>query len=826
MRRDKDELFHDIVRAVGARPEAWPGDMGRAIQSGKKLGYTMAKHDSVSRHTVFTFLIVNGANPATVLEWLHRTQRVEVDALQELVTTLRALRGGTHRKWTWTIARDRFGRVCAQAPRAPPRLPATCSDADVEAAAAYARTHVAANRAEGAAGSDDAALATFASERTAYFCSTFPLESLARLLHRTTSPFHLREVAVGKTMLRARPVLDLSLLKWATAKNPTSLHLGPAHDEAQEPRLGARAEALGTELCLEIDDLPQSLGSDLSSELRWVWLHNALGIVLDVLRAFYGVERVLTFASGNRGPHVWLLDPWILAQNTATRRAFLEELHTPERQAWWDASGVLSRCEVFYAEVVCLPREEGGFGLQGFRSPTEIIKLTWPKFDKDVALDAKHLHRLPFSVHEKTSRIAIPFADLSTMPTCLEDQPRVDDPQLAERLKAPLQALQAVVAALDGDALLRPAAEVGVKRDAVPTSAWALRYADKKRKWNAGDSQESNAALTIKLAPLRLDTNAVREWRDLLVATAADATADPRNFDADLTALARTARAPHPPQEQHEGMEVNAWRERFRREVGRLDLLIAANVATLTNVVVADDAGARLAVRHPEIGQRNFMKTIASVTRHRITGQLLELDVSGAHPAAAWSAMVLMHGADEAARRSPCLRLVVTDRAAAVARLLAEYKGATPPTPAEAKTKLLRSLNQSKDDKTHAMRKPFLKSLVEERDEMEVALLAFPPLQNVVDKIREKARAGGKSSTLLSLLMQAAENHAVVEAIPELAALGWKCEAVLNDALLLRAHRDGLHAEAHYEVARKAMQDVAGRLGMNVSVKIDHRPRV
>ena len=185
-----------------------------------------------------------------------------------------------------------------------------------------------------------------------------------------------------------------------------------------------------------------------------------------------------------------------------------------------------------------------------------------------------------------------------------------------------MQALRAVVAALDGDALLRPAAEVGVKRDALPTSAWALRHADKKRKWDAGGSQDNGAVSTIKLAPLRLDTDAVHEWRDLLVATVADATADPRNFDADLTALARTARAPQPQQpqpQQQEGAEANAWRDRFRREIGRLDLLITANVATLTNIVVADEAGARLTVNHPEIGQRNFMKTVASVTRHRLS---------------------------------------------------------------------------------------------------------------------------------------------------------------------------------------------------------------
>ena len=51
---------------------------------------------------------------------------------------------------------------------------------------------------------------------------------------------------------------------------------------------------------------------------------------------------------------------------------------------------------------------------------------------KAVATEAAHLHRLPFSVNEKTGRVAVPFVlapPFEGLPRAMEDMPMVDDPE-------------------------------------------------------------------------------------------------------------------------------------------------------------------------------------------------------------------------------------------------------------------------------------------------------------------------------------------------------------------------------------------------------------
>jgi hypothetical protein len=784
-------LRRRVEVAIGAPIGSWPPRIADVIRSGSKLGYNAKKHLSLSRHVVWVFLLHHGVPPALAMEWLHTSGRVDADSLHELLGTLRALRGGMYRNPTTSLRNHRV---------TPATLPETSHD--ITDVVAYAHEH----GTRRGMGSDADGGSEFASERTTYLARLCPLDDVARLLHRRSSPFHMREVSAGKTapIGRARPVLSLDWLRWAATTRGTSLHAGVAHDGAtQTPLLGNQQTPLRTELCLEIDEVPTALPND--DRLRWVWLKHALGVVLDVLRTAYGFEHVLTFASGNRGPHCWLLDERVLEQTTAQRRALFHELQTPTEQPWW--RDVRDRCRRFHDEVLVAPCTDGGFGLaQPAARPDEqqhLANLTWPRFDAGVVLGATHTHRVPFSVHETTMRIAVPFRGLEAMPASTEEMPHVCDPALGDKLAAPLAVLRATINELEAAQLLAPTS-VATAVAAIDGAPWVVQAAERKRKRDAAPPECVDTRVT--LAPLRLNLEAMRAWREALLAAAADPSVIPS--DAALAALAKRA---------DDGDE----RARLEREVKRLDVLLGSKTDRLENVVVTNDAGARMSVWHPAISQHDFVRTVAPSTRHAITGhQLLELDISAAHPSTAWGALVAKHGATEAERRCPCLAMVVTDRERAVATVVEQYHGRC--APADAKTKILRSLNQSANDETHAHRKPFLRALVEERPAMETALREFAPLSSIVDAIEAKARKSGKETTLLSLLMQATENAVIVASIPRLAALGWACVGVISDAVLL----EGGPVQEAPEVARKAMEDVGAAMDVPLRVKIDHVPCV
>jgi hypothetical protein len=544
----REQVIHSM-EANGLGCTFWPRKIQEVIGRGSKLGHTADKYDSLPRIVVWVFLLHNGAPPAVALEWLHTTGRVSADALDDMVRMLKKLRDGAltsnGQAFTTTCLRGSLPKDEVTA-----TLPTTSRDG-VDAADDYAKQHGAqsgADLADGSAASDEASgEAPLAKERAAYFEQLFPLTELATLLHRRESPFHLREITVGKEKpaFRCQPILSVGKLEWTARKRGTSLHAGSAHDaETQEPLLGC-APALRTELCLEIDDLPTELVVGLSDSQRWRWLKHALGVVTDVLRTEYGVQHLLTFASGNKGPHCWLLDGFVLDQSASDRRALFEALETPTRQAWWrggGGGGYAERCTRFYTDVLLAPVSEGGFGLaERERSEREIAALTWPVFDRDVALGAKHTHRLPFSVHEKSMRIAVPFASVDAMPTCLEGMPHVTDPSLAIKLEAPLEAMRAVVAGLWGAQLLLPHAELSKPVSPVATASWAKKAAEKaaerKRK---RDETFPRAASVKSTATSRPRTGRVVELRltepkDALLASLQPALAARAERDADAS---------------------------------------------------------------------------------------------------------------------------------------------------------------------------------------------------------------------------------------------------------------------------------------------------
>lgn len=803
-----------IVKKMGIPMAYWPARYREVIEQRKTLGYTADKYASISRTAMYVFLVHNGAPPALTLQWLHESGRVAADALKDLVQVAYKLAAGQLRSpfnepfETQTVDLSN-GDVYAETRRAVAVLPLQ-SRADIVNAEAYAQLHGTGRMTTASHGGD---AMKFEDERRTYFEQHYDT-TVARmlfLLNRKESPLQVREVGIGKTspIFRARPILSVSQLRWALRKRNSSLHVGSAYDLiTQEPCDRDGGGPLRTELCLEIDELPKELAG-IPDALRWRWLRHALQGVVDVLQRVYGVKHMLLFSSGNKGPHCWLLDQFILQQSATERKAMFATLAHPTRQPWWDAQ----RSTDFYNNVLLASQADGGFGLvRRNRSADEIAALTWPAFDSGVALDKGHMHRMPFSVHESSMRIAIPFATVAEMPTCHEDAPLVTDPQLGAKLVAPISAMEGLLSRMQADDLLLPNASLATEFTPVTSASWSMRQATRK------GQREVDTSVT--LADMIIDVECMRELHDKLTAAVANPPTNPPELDADVCGVLSKAQA----------ASGSDWVSRLAREAQRLNLLRANNVHKLSNVVELNQAGGRLTIYHPEINQRNFFKGLAASTRHCITNhQLLELDISAAHVICAWAAVVAQHGETEARRVCPNLHLVATDRATAVQTLIGEYHATNRPSVADAKTNILRSLNQSASDDNHPLRKPFLKKLVEERESMTTALLEFEPVRPTAAAIQEKAAASGKTTTLLSLLMQEAEKAVIVRAIADLHKVGWETVGEVNDAILLR-HAKGSFATASdatnaANAARETMEGAGRAMGIPLVVKVDHLPR-
>ena len=204
-----------------------------------------------------------------------------------------------------------------------------------------------------------------------------------------------------------------------------------------------------------------------------------------------------------------------------------------------------SFCLPFYKDVSLKPLNEDGFGLKELqlpRSQAEIVALTWPCFDKEVALGKRHMHRMPFSVHEKSSRVAIPFESLDDMPTCVEDMPRVDDTMLGEKLRRPVRALQNVVERLKTSDLLATTT-LSSEIKAMATAAVASTQKTKKRK-----CYDTTSSLT----PLKIDLESVSTWQAALVAKAASTTKHHPSDDDDMVSFLKKL-AVNEPEEKGKG---------------------------------------------------------------------------------------------------------------------------------------------------------------------------------------------------------------------------------------------------------------------------------
>ena len=524
-----------VEAAIGRPVDRWPAHYASAATA-PCLGFKAETHGSgASRLGLTLFCLHNRVPPSLYIEWLRERGCIKADAWSEIKHAVAKLSRGEALGSTWDLCERR--------------------DDDGGAAAGVARRRArrASRRLRRAQGTEARTARPPARRRPravrAYYARLYPFDAVARLLHRpsVSSPFPLRELAIDRCVLRSRPVLSLG--KWqSTARfghGAASLHVGPAYAaDTQVARLDDCA--LGTELVLELDELP----TGIEESARWTWMRHATEVTLHVLREWFGLGDVFGFASGNRGPHFWLLDAAVLQQTKAERAAFFERLSRPcEHEGWSDL-----------AERYLLPFYHSTVTTNGAAAPSdvELARLAYPTFDRAVATDPAHLHRLPFSVNEKTGRVAVPFVlapPFEGLPRAMEDMPRVDDPELQRKLEAPLALLHAAAVEVGG---------VGATIADVPPLAdapWSQRGA-RKRKERSSDGSTAD----LPVSDLRVDVAATVAWLAALRAPAA--AGDAADLSTAITDESRALGGGAEPARGQRLARAAAQRGQHRREAG------------------------------------------------------------------------------------------------------------------------------------------------------------------------------------------------------------------------------------------------------------------
>ena len=737
-------MLRQVEIEVGQEVRKWPVKFATAARA-PRIGYREDKHASgTGRHAFCCFLLHNGCGAALLVKWLTMRGCVKKDAWSEIKATIQKLERGQACGSTWDLRTGRWVRAHMNDDKRK----------DVQRALEILPANVYAG-----AGGRKIDLCPQPSGCAAYYSRIFPLEDVARLLHRKFSPFQLREVALDSRVLRSRPALSLEKLHSSISQvKPTSVHVGAAYDpDSQAQRCG---EALGTELVLEIDDVPECAASD--DERRWAWLRHAVDITLYVLREFFGVHHVLTFASGNRGPHIWVLDCWVLKQSAIERSAFFDRLQRPTHEPWWN-NLARDRLLPFVEQHLIRPVSESGFGLQPEQGPLSADKLrllAYPEFDAAVATNSKHLHRLPFSVNEKSGRIAVPFAESTDMPRCSADMPLADDPQLVSKLAKPLAVLRAAVESVPRHPVLKLDASVAP----VVSSAWAIA-SSRKRSRAEGVSDDS-----CEVSPLRIDTAAAAAWSAELRAAANAAEAG-----------ASAAGASPSVSEEVESVVRTGHKDRvsrLRREQAMVEKLTLA-VANSNGLLYGEtySRGGRTLTHYPQLDESQFVQRLSKATRHAVTAYAYhELDFSTAHLAIAWSA-VMNHWGEEATARCPSLKFATLDKEASRKRVAAQCICSE----SEAKRLILAALNQETNTRC-----VFLSAFCDERKHIRTALqrhklIAGEPFE----LIRQRCEGESKPAVRqLSLMLQAIEGAMLRVAVRVLGTNGFETGALIADGLL------------------------------------------
>lgn len=730
-------LQRSVEAAMGARIDAWPAHFTLGARAAN-IGYRAEKYDSgVGRWALTLFCLHNGCSPMLYVEWLRDRGCIKADAWGELKSTMIKMASGSDCGLTWDL------KKCSKVPA---RM-ADSDSADLETAKEELAMLMVVS------GQGGASVTCAPPAFKAYYASNFPYTDIARLLHRQDSPFQLRTIAYrqpdGRCALQSRPVLDLNMLRHCMNKyGGMSLHAGPAFTaETQAPRLEG---ALGTELVLEIDEVP----SGVDEAQRWKWLRHAVEVTVAVLREWFGFTDLFCFASGNRGPHVWVRDTAVFQQTLVERTHLFDRLRRPtEEPGWLELSNRL--LIPFYA------RWHSDEGLK----PTaeRLVKFAFPSFDAEVALQPKHLHRLPFSIHEKTGRIAVPFASnppFAGMPVRQEGMPHADNPDLESILMEPLKVLHEVIGTAS-------AGDVNTAFVEKQEADWRVQSTQKARK-----RKEQSGEADVPVAPMRVNCTATAAWASAL-RIAATATKTSAIDDADARSIAeRTV---------DKGKD---WRVRLESETKAVEkLLSAVGDAGLLHGETYTIGDGRTLTRYPQLDQGQFVQRLAKETRHRVTNhEYAEVDLSTAHVAASWGACEQHYGTDKAANLCSHLRMAASDKKGA--RALVKLQ--TGWSDARCKSAILATLNQEPND--GIPRCAFLNGLVNEREHMVEALRAHSVIAgSPFESIRRKCLGHSKPMVReFSLMLQTLEGAIVRKAVQTLREHGFETAAFIADGLLVR----------------------------------------
>ena len=772
-----------VERTMQLEIDKWPAHYARAANA-EHLGFRSEKHNSgVGRHAFFLFCIHNGCRPELLVQWLVERACLKRDAMSELTWALQKLGRGEPCGETWDLRQKR--KVVAQMPVSNwEEVPLAVALLAAEAPS----VSIEQSRPEAPSGCD------------AYYAHTFPYDDIARLLNRLGSPFLLREMVIDCDTLRGRPILDLQTLRDTVEyRKAASLHVGPAYHEGSQER---RTDGpLGTELVLEIDELPEGM----DEALRWKYMRHSVEVISKVAHFEFGIARVLCFASGNRGVHIWCLDDWILRQNSEERKLLFRKLQEPLKLSYWEklADEVLLP---FYNEIV-QPETES------LVDDAELARVTFPIFDQAVATQSGHLHRLPFSVHQKTGRIAVVIGSLDDVPTRLEDMPLANSPLLDTELRGPLAVLRlaagwSMQTAADGRELLSIDAVIPVAQGA----PWMKKRAEKRKRVS-----NDRTADHCTVSPLHIDLEATRNFASALE-TASAASSLGEIADLDIAAIARASEGKR--DRRKPICKPDGWRDRLRREARSVKKLIEAVKlcnGELNGETYTKNGCGRTLTYYPQLDEWQFLQRLAKQTRHAMTGhRYYELDVSGAHLAVAWSAVVQQIGLTEAGRLCPSLQLATINKNEARRRVASQCRV----TPTAAKRMILAALNQKENSRCS-----FLTALCDEREYMLRALRAHPLI--VGEKLQAiQKQSSGNDVRELSLLMQTVEGAILRLTADTLRLHGYEVAALIADGLLCRRVAflsTGLTSQQALSAAIAAVElHTREQLRVDITLEIEH----
>lgn len=494
------------------------------------------------------------------------------------------------------------------------------------------------------------------------------------------------------------------------------------------------------------------------------------------------------------------MDEWVLNQTPEARISFFDKLQDPTADPRWPQL-VETWLLPFYKQRLLLSEAEGGFGLvasAGTPSDAELKRLAWAAFDRPVATQSKHLHRLPFSVHEKTGRVAIPFDSADGMPRCSEDMPLVSDPDLPRKLEGPLSVLQKAVEGLSGPADLPLGADV----HPVENAPW---LASKRRKKQAGARGLGDRA---KLADLRIDIDSATAWQQLL---------EEGSRAPDVDSVPPEVR----PVIRKTCMEGKDWRKRLYNEAVRVGRLVEAVGPTGLLKGEPHTWGGRTLTFYPQLDQSSFFQGFANATKHAVTGHKYnELDFSAAHLAIAWGAVVLFAGGHEAANaKCPRLCLAATDKEAARELVARQCKTDL----ASAKRRICAAINQ---ERAHGC--DFLSDLSAERLHMKEALREHPFIVGErLLAIQRRVAENGKQE--LSLLFHALEGELLRSVSEALLSSGLEIGAYDADGIFARPTRalaDGETTQQAIDGSLHAAHELMyERLQIRMTMELETDPR-